>query len=242
MKRTWVVVALVVVAFAVGAAAQDDGSDCPVDVDESGEPGQELANVVGAQESVVAREIERRGFNATLANASSPGERATVVATELERIDVRLTSLENCREALVTARESGDLSAAEYRERAGTLEPEIEDVSDRLNRASEAASDLPSQLRERNDIDEERFETLESRLSDLETFVDRPGRAIDSPDEEGDATPTPTPTPEEPTTTTETETPEEETTEPTTTTESPADASSDDETPGPVGSKPGASY
>ena len=220
MKRTWVVVALVVIASTVGAGAQPDGSDCPVDVEESGEPGQELANVVGAQESVVAREIERRGFNATLENASSPGERATVVATELERIDVRLTDLENCQEALVTAREEGDLTAEEYRQRTSTLEPKIEDVRERLNRTAEAADELPRQMRERNDIGEQRFENLTKRAEDIEAFVDRPERAIESTDRdqaadrEGENTPSAKPTPAS-------ETPEEEeeeTPEPTTTT------------------------
>jgi hypothetical protein len=191
MRGTWVIVVLVVAASAVGAATQADGNDCPVDVGESDEPGQELANVVGAQEIVVARELERRGFNATLENASGSDERATVVATELERIDARLASLETCRDALVEARETGDLAANEYRQRAATLEPEIEDVRERLNRTEAAAADLPPEVREENDIDEERFDEMEEQVDDLESFVARPGRAIESADgNENDGTPT----------------------------------------------------
>lgn len=181
MKGTWVVL-LLVIASTAGAAIQADGSDCPVEIGESDEPGQELANVVGAQESVVAREIERRGFNATLENASNPEEQATVIATEIERIDLRVATLETCRDALVDAREEGDLTAEEYRERAETLEPEIVDARERLDRAAEAASDLPSTLRVEADIGAERFKELSDRVDDLQTWVDRPGRAIESVD------------------------------------------------------------
>ena len=229
MKATWVVVGLVVVAATVGTATQSEESVCPVEIEDSGEPGQELANVVGAQESVVARELERRGFNATLANASNPSERATVVATEIERIDARVTELEACREALIDAREGEDLSAEEYRQRVGTLEPEIDDVSERLDRAAEAADALSPRVRERNDVDEERFERLESRVDDLEAFVERPGRAIESVSNAGDADTPAEPSDDAPTEPTFDGTP----TGPSTTAE-PTDSDDEDETPTPT--------
>lgn len=191
MRRTWgvVVVLALVVVSSVGVTAQTDETDCPVEVDETpDEPGEELADVVGEQQLVVARELERRGFNATLANASSPEERATVVATELDRIEVRLSDLEACRAALVEAREDGDLAAKEYRQRAATLEGDVEDVSERLNRAEMAATDLSPRVREQNDIDEERFDEMVERVDGLETFVAEPNRAIESGDDGNEQT------------------------------------------------------
>lgn len=189
MRRTWgvvLVLGLVIVA-SVGAATQADEYDCPVDTEDVQEPGEELANVVGDQESVVAREIERRGFNATLADADDPDERATVIATELDRIELRLTDLETCREALVEAREDDDLTAEEYRERATTLDRDVEDVRERLNHTEAAASDLTPEVREENDADEDRFDELGERVEDLETFVAEPDQAIESADSGSDS-------------------------------------------------------
>ena len=186
MRGSWgsmLVLGLVVVASTVGAAAQESDRRCPIEIDgENGDdsPGQQLAGVVGEQQSVVARELERRGFNATLENASGPRERATVIDAELDRIDAKMTVLEDCQGALVTARQSGTLSAEEFREQTATLESEIEDVSERLNRTETAAADLRDRLRQRQEIGPDRFEDLETRVDRLETFVDEPERVAES--------------------------------------------------------------
>ena len=241
MKGTWVVVLLVVTSTA-GAAIQANESDCPVEIEASDEPGQELANVVGAQESVVAREIERRGFNATLANASNPDERATIVATEVERLDIRLANLATCQQALVAAREDGNLTAGEYRERVATLEPEIADAEERLDRAAAAANDLPPAVRMETDIGTERFENLTVRVADLETFIASPGQAIDSVDS-GEVESMPTnPTPDDstleeraepPTTNQGADVPDD-----TTTTRTPTETPTDTPTPTPAPDTP----
>lgn len=197
MKATWVV-ALLVLASVTGAAVQTDETDCPVEVSGNDEPGQALANVVGAQQSVVAREIEQRGFNATLENATTPDERATIVDTELERIDHRLATLEACQRALIDTREDGDLTAEEYRQRTETLEAEIADANDRLDNAAAAAENLSPEVREQADIESERFDGLGSRIETLQSFVDHPGRAIESVEGEAIESTIAEPTPNEP--------------------------------------------
>lgn len=172
-------VALIVVGVLLASAvagATPDGIDeyCPEKpgVDDDTEPGQQLAGVVGEQQSVVVRELEARGFNATLANATSATERAAIVDAELGRIDARIEGLESCREALADAREDGDIGDGEFSDRTAALAAVLDDLNGRLNRTERVAQEIPDPVREEYDIEITRFDGLRDRIDELMAFVE----------------------------------------------------------------------
>lgn len=158
------------------AVATPDGIDeyCPgkPGSDGANEPGQQLAGVVGEQQSVVARELETRGFNATLDNATGTDERAAVVAAELDRIDARIEALEACRDALEAASESGDIGQTAFDDRVEALDSALADLQDRLNRTERVARTIHDRVRRDHDIEQDRFDDLHDRIDELTSFVD----------------------------------------------------------------------
>lgn len=164
----------VLLASAV-AGATPDGIDeyCPEKPggNDGDEPGQQLAGVVGEQQSVVARELETRGFNATVANATSITEKATITDAELDRIVDHVENLESCREALEDAREDGDIGESEFDDRAEALDATLDDLTDRLNRTERVAQEIPPPVREEHDIEIERFDDLRERIDELAMFA-----------------------------------------------------------------------
>ena len=169
------VLAMTIAVVPGAAAAQPDGACAPPDTatgsDGKVEPGQQLAGVLGEQQSAVEGEIDDRGFEARLDDATSDRERAKVIAAELKAIVERLVTLEETCEKLTSRLDADEIGEGTYRTRMGLLDARVDTVSCRLNRTEAAAAELPSDLRDEYGINETAFETVRERVERLDSFV-----------------------------------------------------------------------
>lgn len=155
---------LVPTASAQESSCQEILADRSDQSDGSGAPGGLLADAISDQRDEIGDELDSRSFRARLANATSAGERAAVVAAEVDRIEANLSTLEQCwginhseAEADRTLVELDD----DERER---LVNHALALRDRLNETRTEADRLPRSLRQANDVEAERFASLDQRI------------------------------------------------------------------------------
>ncbi|WP_158056115.1 hypothetical protein [Halorussus halophilus] len=184
MKRVlWVAMGLLVLGCLAGAATADSGPPSAPDegtttANESTNattvpPGQQLAGVVGAQEAAVEGELWNRTLSERLANASSAEERAELLAEEVETIEAYVEALESARGNLTESWEDGDISKGEYRTSLSGFVVRARTVEIRANRTTAAVAELPSYLREEEELNVTEVRDLCERAHALYQFEDR---------------------------------------------------------------------
>lgn len=141
-------------------------------------PGQRLAGAVGAQGASVEGELWNRTLSDRLSNATTPAERAEVVASEVETLEAYLEALEGVRENLTGEWTRAEISEGEYRTSLAALVVRARLVELRANRTARAAADLPAVLRERENVNETRVRDLETRARDLYRFEGEIGQEV----------------------------------------------------------------
>ena len=177
MKPTFVlVVGIVALVGAMGVVAADTGQSSPFPHNESDDnetgvsPGQELAGAVGAQGASVRGELWNRTLTERLNNATTPAQRAEVVADEVELLNASVEMLNESRENLTEDWEDGELTEGEYRAWLSEFVVHAYAVERRANQTVRAAEDLPTRTREHNDVNVTQIRDLEDRAKELYEF------------------------------------------------------------------------
>lgn len=160
---------------ATGTAAAADDPCMPSGDEPTNEsvttPGQQLAGVVGAQQSKVADQIDGRGLDAKLSNASTTEERAAVIAAEVERIEERTVDLEDRCLELTEKRENGTFDEGQYQTRVETFEARTDALACHANRTAERAEPLPADVRDEYGINDTTFAAIDERIEVLQEFA-----------------------------------------------------------------------
>jgi hypothetical protein len=182
---------LVAVALvgATGAVAADGGQNQPTWPGEDTttenntttteiSPGQQLAGAVGAQGASLQGELWDRTLSERLANATTPAERAVVVADEVESIESYLDVLEAVRGNITEEWDDGELSEGEYRASLEEFVVRARTVELRANQTARAAEDLPVRTRETNDINVTHIWDLGEQARGLYQFESEIGQEV----------------------------------------------------------------
>jgi hypothetical protein len=184
MKPTLVLlVATVALVGLMGGATADAGGSA-IPHNESDEnateisPGQELAGAVGAQGASVQGELWNRTLAERLDNASTPAQRAEVVADEVKLLNASIVSLEASRENLTDAWDDGELTESEYRAALSRFVVHATAVEHRANQTVRTAEDLPERTREVNDVSLREIRDLEARAEALTEFEGEISREV----------------------------------------------------------------
>lgn len=172
MQRSTVLVALAVVAAllvtvpAVGMAVTDEDGQDEQAVNETA-PGEQLSGVVGVGEAELQGEIDQRGFGIQISRAASDGERADRVAERLTDVENRLSNLEQRKSSLDQQRADNEISEGKYRAEIARLAAETETARGLANTSSQAAGQLPADVREQRNINVTAIQTLQDRANKL---------------------------------------------------------------------------
>jgi hypothetical protein len=179
MKPTFVLLFVTVaLVAATGAVAADGGQNQPTWPGEDTttennstttavSPGQQLAGAVGAQGASVQGDLWNRTLTERLNNATTPAERAAVVADEVESLETYLDALESVRGNITEAWDDGELSEGEYRASLSEFVIRARTVELRANQTARAAEDLPVTTRETYDVNATRVWELGEQARDL---------------------------------------------------------------------------
>ncbi|NHN59559.1 MULTISPECIES: hypothetical protein [Halorussus] len=141
-------------------------------------PGQQLAGAVGAQGASLGGELWNRTLTDRLANATTPSERARVVADENETLTEHLDALTGVRANLTEKWEDGDLSEGRYRTSLSAFVVRARTVELRANQTARAAENLSVFVRERYEINVTRIRHLADRAHELHQFEGPIGREV----------------------------------------------------------------
>lgn len=133
----------------------------------SAAPGALLVGAVGVQGAEFEGEMERRTFGISIARANSDAAQADVVKESLEISERRLTELEQRKEQLDRARETGSIENGTYHARMAVLVAQTRNVQSRLNASEKATAGLPTAVLERNGINASAIQTLKRNASEL---------------------------------------------------------------------------
>lgn len=156
-----------------GDEANDENEETP-----GLSPGQQLTGAVGAQGASVQGELLNRSLSERLANATTPAQRAEVVADENESLAAYLDALEGVRENITTAWEADDLSEGRYRAALSEFVVRARTVELRANRTARAAEELPESTRETYAINATRIWDLGEQARDLYQFEEPIAREV----------------------------------------------------------------
>ncbi|UPW00850.1 hypothetical protein M0R88_01810 [Halorussus gelatinilyticus] len=156
---------------------ESDGTDRP-DETTSVSPGQQLTGAVGAQGASVQGELLNRSLSGQLANATTPDQRAAVIANETESLSAYLDTLEGVRENLTESWERDELSKGEYRAALTEFVVRARTVERRANRTARAAERLPESARWDHAINATRIWDLGAQARALYQFEDPVARDV----------------------------------------------------------------
>lgn len=161
------VVALFVTPAAALALPAGDSSQVAQADNETVLPGERLSGVVGVQGAEVEGSVESRAFGQSVAAAASNESKAAVVAERVDRLETRLSELQDRREQLRQARDNGSISDGAYQARMASLAARIEGVHEQLNHSQAVTTTLPAQARQAAGVDAGRIDTLRSQARNL---------------------------------------------------------------------------
>ncbi|MFC6824800.1 hypothetical protein ACFQEV_07295 [Halopelagius fulvigenes] len=130
-------------------------------------PGEQLAGILAVQRAEIDGELDSRSFDHRVASAASNDSKARVVADQLNESRERLETLRERRSELREAREAGNLSRGRYQAQAARLTAEIRSLQRLLNRSSDAAQELPADVKRANGIGSEEVERLRTEARNL---------------------------------------------------------------------------
>jgi hypothetical protein len=145
-------------------------------------PGAHLAGVVAVQDTEVRNTVASETFRARLANASSDGERAALVAQRLDATERRLAALEARLETLERTRAS--MHADRYTARVAAVASNASDLVAVATETAQAAERLPAEDRSTLAVSE-RVERIRTRAG---TLRDQTSGATDAIEGAGEPT------------------------------------------------------
>ncbi|MFQ3475826.1 hypothetical protein HKK80_06145 [Halonotius sp. F2-221B] len=125
-------------------------------------PGAQLAGVVGVQQTEVDSDLDNRTFGLRVANADSDAERAAIIAERQNSTQAQLASQSDRLATLREARANGTISNAEYRARVATVAAQAADTERDAAQLNRTASQLPEEVRERNNINVTAIDRLQA--------------------------------------------------------------------------------
>lgn len=158
------VVAMPLAAADLGTAAQQDATDRG---DESVAPGEQLAGVVGVQGAEIEGEVSQRAYGIRMANAQSEAAKAEVVERQMTDVEDRLDALEERREEVNAAYETGEISYGEYRAELAHIEAERRTAERLANDLAATATELDADLLDERGVDAEAIRALTAEANDL---------------------------------------------------------------------------
>lgn len=166
----------VVLAFGVlasPAAAQDSACDAVLEnaTDGTAGPGGALAEAIGDRGSEIGEELSDRWFDARIANATTDGERAEIIATEVDRIEARLERTEACVRTPEADADSGQVASELTERQLDALERRAATLHHRLNASRDHATALSTDRRDSYNLTTDRFERLERRTVALRESI-----------------------------------------------------------------------
>ncbi|MFB6195934.1 MAG: hypothetical protein ABEI80_07160, partial [Haloplanus sp.] len=135
--------------------------------DESLEPGQQLAGVIGVQDAEIDGELKERTLATRVSRAESSPSKAAVVATELNQVRERLRTLRETQERLREARRSGELSRGEYRARMAITSAEIRTVRSMIVATEQVTRTLPAAALESKGVKRSEIDRLRRTADEL---------------------------------------------------------------------------
>ncbi|WP_435175350.1 DUF7096 domain-containing protein [Halorussus sp. AFM4] len=133
-------------------------------------PGQQLAGAVGAQGASLGGELWNRTLADRLSNATTPGERAAVVADENETLTEYIERLAGVRANLTEEWADGDISEGQYRTSLAAFVVRARTAELRANQTARAAANLSASVRERYGINATHVRHLADRARALYQF------------------------------------------------------------------------
>lgn len=150
-------------AFPVAAAQTDTQEDEQTDM----RAGDRLSAVIGVQQAEFDGEIDSRAFGLEIAAAASADAKAQIVAERLEQNRQRLADLEERKQQLQQARDSGNISEGEYQARATALAAQSANVKRAAAESDAAADTLPATVLQENGVNVTAILTLKNQASKL---------------------------------------------------------------------------
>lgn len=183
-----VLLASVALLGATGVAVAADGQNAPPpwpgnDTDPENNttsvpPGQQLAGAVGAQVASVEGELWNRTLADRLDNATTPAERATVIADETETIEEYVEALEGIRRNVSDARAADRMDEGRYRAALSALVVRARTVELRANRTARVAENVSVIVRDSHGVNATRVWNLSARAHALYQFEGDVGREV----------------------------------------------------------------
>lgn len=190
MKRTVTILLTVAMIVAVAApamaVAQPSATDAAGDdvfaaddgptttenesaVNESNEapPGAMLAGSIGVQGSEMKGAIEQRAFGHQVRAAATNDSKAQVLNLTQERVQDRMTELEERKARLDAARDNGTISESQYRAQVSVIAAESEQIRTMANETERTAEQLPAETLRANGVDVTALEQLRDRAHNM---------------------------------------------------------------------------
>jgi hypothetical protein len=134
---------------------------------ESVQPGAQMSAVVGVGQAEVDGAVDGRSFGQSIAAAQSNESKAAVVTERVERLETRLTALQDRRADLQQAVENGSMNRNAYEARTTTLAAQVQQVERQLNHSQRTTMALPEQARTAAGLNVTAIQTLRSQASEL---------------------------------------------------------------------------
>jgi hypothetical protein len=153
-------------------------TDRPDDTATGVSPGQQLTGAVGAQGASVQGELLNRSLSERLANATTPDERAAVVADETESLSTYLDALDGLRSNLTESWERDELSEGEYRAALTEFVVRARTAERRANRTARAAEEIPESARRASAVNSSRIWNLGAQARALYQFEGEIAREV----------------------------------------------------------------
>lgn len=130
-------------------------------------PGERLSVVVGVQGAEVRGEVDARSYESRLASAETERERATVVAAQVSRDEMRLAELRARQAALRDRRANGTLDPGTYAAQTARVRAEVATVTRTTERSATAAATLPAAAQTAAGVDPGRVDALREGVREL---------------------------------------------------------------------------
>lgn len=190
MKRTLTVLLTVAMIVAVAApamavaqpsapdaagdevlAAEDDATttenESAVNDSDETPPGAMLAGSIGVQESEMKGAIEQRAFGHQIRAAATNDSKAQVLNLTQERVQDRMTDLEERKARLDAARDNGTISESQYRAQVSVIAAESEQIRTMANETEHTAEQLPNETLEANGVNVTALEQVRERAHNM---------------------------------------------------------------------------
>jgi hypothetical protein len=135
-------------------------------------PASNAPNPLTAQGDLIGQRLDSETFGIRLENATTPAERAQIIAGETIRAETRLTRLQQRFETVQSARQSGSTGPDTYETRTTLLLDGTRALDARVSRIQTAANQTNESELSQAGVSRERINRLESRTDQLRQTVE----------------------------------------------------------------------